>query len=133
MRNFGKFRVYLENAKFPVLLNVDTYGNFDETVTDFAGENIFAATPKIMDWLKTNGKLVKKEQYKHSYPFGDRSKEKLIQRATNSWYIDVPKIKDKLLANNAKVNWTSTVLRDLKVTGHYVVINTFEDFIENMR
>ena len=26
-----------------------------------------------------------------------------------------------------------TVLRDLKVTGHYVVINTFEDFIENMR
>lgn len=26
-----------------------------------------------------------------------------------------------------------TVLRDLKVTGHNVVINTFEDFIENMR
>ena len=92
---------------FPVLLNVDDYGNFDETVTDFAGENIFDATPKILDWLKQNGKLVKKEQYKHSYPFGDRSKQKLIQRATNSWYIDVPKIKDKLLANNAQVNWTS--------------------------
>ena len=26
-----------------------------------------------------------------------------------------------------------TVLRDLKVIGHYVVINAFEDFIENMR
>ena len=95
------------NPHFPVLLNVDDYGNFDETVTDFAGENIFDATPKILDWLKQNGKLVKKEQYKHSYPFGDRSKQKLIQRATNSWYIDVPKIKDKLLANNAQVNWTS--------------------------
>ena len=95
------------NPHFPVLLNVDDYGNFYETVTDFAGENIFDATPKILDWLKQNGKLVKKEQYKHSYPFGDRSKEKLIYRATDSWYIDVPKIKDKLLANNAQVNWTS--------------------------
>ena len=95
------------DAKFPVLLNVDTYGNFDESVTDFAGENIFVATPKILDWLKTNGRLVKKEQYKHSYPFGDRSKEKLIYRATDSWYIDVPKIKDKLIANNNLVNWTS--------------------------
>ena len=26
-----------------------------------------------------------------------------------------------------------TYLRDLKVTGHTVLINTFEDFIENMR
>ena len=25
------------------------------------------------------------------------------------------------------------VLRELKVIGHYVVINAFEDFIENMR
>ncbi len=108
------------DPKFPVLLNVDTYGNFDETVADFAGENIFAATPRIMDWLKSNGKLVKKEQYKHSYPFGDRSKEKLIQRATDSWYIDVPKIKDKLLANNARVNWTSAGER-------------FRSWIENAR
>ncbi len=108
------------DPKFPVLLNVDTYGNFDETVADFAGENIFAATPKIIDWLKQNGRLVKKEQYKHSYPFGDRSKEKLIYRATDSWYIDVPKIKDKLLANNAMVNWTSAGER-------------FRSWIENAR
>ena len=105
---------------FPVLLNVDEYGNFDETVVNFAGENIFAATPKILDWLKSNGRLVKKEQYKHSYPFGDRSKEKLIYRATDSWYIDVPKVKDKLLANNAKVNWTSAGER-------------FRSWIENAR
>ena len=108
------------DPKFPVLLNVDNYGNFDETVVDFAGQNIFAATPAIMDWLKSNGRLVKKEQYKHSYPFGDRSKEKLIYRATDSWYIDVPKVKDKLLANNAKVNWTSAGER-------------FRSWIENAR
>ena len=95
------------DPKFPVLLNVDNYGNFDETVRDFAGENIFAANAKVMDLLKSRGHVVKKEQYKHSYPYGDRSKEKLIYRATDSWYIDVPKIKDKLIENNKKVNWTS--------------------------
>ncbi len=95
------------DPKFPVILNVDNYGNFDETVRDFAGENIFVANAKIMDLLKSRGHVVKKEQYKHSYPYGDRSKEKLIQRATDSWYIDVPKIKEKLLANNSRVHWTS--------------------------
>ena len=95
------------DPKFPVLLNVDDYGNFDETVRDWTGENIFAANPKIIQFLRDNGHLVKKEQYKHSYPFGPRSKEKLIYRATDSWYIDVPKIREKLIANNNKVNWTS--------------------------
>ena len=95
------------DPKFPVLLNVDNYGNFDDTVHDFAGENIFVANPKIIQYLRDNGHLVKKEQYKHSYPYSDRSKEKLIYRATDSWYIDVPKIRDALIANNKQVNWTS--------------------------
>ncbi len=95
------------DPKFPVLLNVDNYGNFDDTVRDFAGQNIFDANPKIIQFLRDNGHLVKKEQYKHSYPYSDRSKEKLIYRATDSWYIDVPKIREKLIENNKKVNWTS--------------------------
>ncbi len=95
------------NPKFPVLLNVDNYGNFDDTVRDWAGENIFVANPKIIQHLRENGHLVKKDQHKHSYPYGPRSKEKLIYRATDSWYIDVPKIREKLIENNEKVHWTS--------------------------
>ncbi len=95
------------DPKFPVLLNVDNYGNFDDTVRDFAGQNIFDANPRVIQFLRDNGHLVKKEQYKHSYPYSDRSKEKLIFRATDSWYIDVPKIREKLIENNKKVNWTS--------------------------
>lgn len=95
------------DPKFPVLLNVDDYGNFTSEVKDWAGENIFEANPKIIQHLRENGHLVKKEQYKHSYPYGPRSKEKLIYRATDSWYVDVPKIRDALIENNKKVNWTS--------------------------
>lgn len=108
------------DPKFPVLLNVDNYGNFDDSVRDFAGQNIFAANASVMDLLKSRGHVVKKEQYKHSYPYGDRSKEKLIYRATDSWYIDVPKIREKLIENNKRVNWTSAGER-------------FRSWIENAR
>ncbi len=96
------------DAKFPVLLNVDDYGNFDNTVTDWAGENIFDANPKIIAHLRENGHLVKKEQYRHSYPYGPRSKEKLIYRATDSWYVDVPKICDRMVEiTKSETKWTS--------------------------
>ena len=96
------------NPKFPVILNVDDYGNFDSTVKDWAGENIFEANPKIIDWLRQNGILVKKDQHKHSYPFGPRSHEKLIYRATDAWYVDVPKIRERLVEITKKeTNWTS--------------------------
>ena len=109
------------DPKFPVILNVDDYGNFDNTVTEWAGENIFVANPKIIDWLRSNGILVKKDQHKHSYPFGPRSKEKLIYRATDAWYVDVPKIRDRLVEiTKNDTTWTSAG-------------NRFMDWIENAR
>ena len=96
------------DPKFPVILNVDNYGNFDESVKDWAGLNIFDANPKIIDWLKQNSILVKKDQHKHSYPYGPRSKEKLIYRATDAWYVDVPKIRERLVEITAnQTTWTS--------------------------
>lgn len=106
---------------FPIILNVDEFGNFDSTVKKWAGENIFVANPKIIDYLRANGVLVKKDQHKHSYPFGPRSKEKLINRATDSWYIDVPKIRERLVeVTKTQTNWTSAG-------------NRFMDWIENAR
>ncbi len=96
------------DPKFPIILNVDDYGNFDSTVKEWAGENIFVANPKIIDYLRANGLLVKKDQHKHSYPFGPRSKEKLIYRATDAWYIDVPKIRERLVEiTKTQTTWTS--------------------------
>ncbi|MCQ2574503.1 MAG: isoleucine--tRNA ligase [Alphaproteobacteria bacterium] len=109
------------DPKFPVILNVDDYGNFDKSVLDWAEQNIFEANPKIIDWLKTNGRLVKKDQHKHSYPYGPRSKEKLIYRATDAWYIDVPKIRDRLVEiTKNETTWTSAG-------------NRFMAWIENVR
>jgi len=109
------------DPQFPIILNVDAYGNFDSTVKDWAGENIFAANPKIIDYLRANGLLVKKDQHKHSYPFGPRSHEKLIYRATDAWYVDVPKIRERLVEiTKNDTTWTSAG-------------NRFMTWIENAR
>ncbi len=109
------------DPQFPIILNVDDYGNFDNTVTEWAGENIFVANPKIIDWLRQTGRLVQKSQHKHSYPFGPRSHEKLIYRATDSWYIDVPKIRARLVEiTKNDTTWTSAG-------------NRFMSWIENAR
>ncbi|MDR2685722.1 MAG: isoleucine--tRNA ligase [Rickettsiales bacterium] len=105
---------------FPVIVNVDDFGNFTAEVLGFSGMNIFEASPKIIENLKKCGNLIRRESYSHSYPYGDRSKEKLIYRATDSWYIDVPKIHDALLKNNEQVRWTSAGAR-------------FADWIKNAR
>ncbi len=109
------------DPQFPIILNVDDYGNFDNTVTEWADENIFVANPKIIDWLRQTGRLVQKSQHKHSYPFGPRSHEKLIYRATDSWYIDVPKIRARLVEiTKNDTTWTSAG-------------NRFMSWIENAR
>ena len=109
------------DATFPIILNVDDYGNFDNTVRDWAGMNIFDANPKIIDWLRANGRLVQKAQHKHSYPYGPRSHEKLIYRATDAWYIDVPKIRDRVVEiTKNETTWTSAG-------------NRFMSWIENAR
>ncbi|MBR1379994.1 MAG: isoleucine--tRNA ligase [Alphaproteobacteria bacterium] len=109
------------DATFPIILNVDDYGNFDTTVRDWSGQNIFDANPKIIEWLRTNGRLVQKSQHKHSYPYGPRSKEKLIYRATDAWYVDVPKIRARLVEiTKNKTHWTSAG-------------NRFLSWIENAR
>ncbi|MDR1337465.1 MAG: isoleucine--tRNA ligase [Rickettsiales bacterium] len=91
----------------PIILNVDEYGNFDQTVRDWAGMNVFEANPKIIAHLKSNGRLVSREQYKHSYPFSYRTHEKLIYRATDSWYVNVPKIRERLIENTKLTKWYS--------------------------
>ena len=49
------------------------------------------------------GRLVKSGSIKHSYPFCWRSDTPLIYRAVPSWFVKVESLRDRLLANNAKV------------------------------
>ena len=60
---------------------------------------------EIITWLKEQGKLFKKEKVLHNYPHCWRCKTPLLYYAKPSWYIEITKIKDRLIENNNGVEW----------------------------
>ena len=84
---------------------VDDHGLYTEKVHDFVGKHVHQANPEIIQYLKNNGVLVKKEMYTHNYPHCWRTDTPLIYRAVSSFFVKVTAIKDDLIANNKKVNW----------------------------
>lgn len=84
---------------------VDDNGNFTDAVTDFKGKHVKAADRDIIRHLRAAKRLVRDGTTKHSYPHCWRSDTPLIYKAVPSWFVDVPSIRDKLVANNKKSYW----------------------------
>ncbi len=101
-----------EAAGIEVVVPVDKHGNYTDEIKNMAGLNVFDAYEPIKDHLANQGTLFKAEMFKHMYPHCWRTDNPLIYRALSSWYIDVPKIKDELLANNQEVNWVPSNVKD---------------------
>ena len=87
----------------PVLQPVDDEGKFMET--PWEGKFVMDADPDIIQWLRENGKLYKKEKINHNYPHCWRCHTPLLYYAKPSWYIEMSKLKDQLVENNNTVSW----------------------------
>ncbi len=87
----------------PVLQPVNKEGEF--TATPWEGKFVMDADPEIIKWLATEGKLFRKEKIDHNYPHCWRCKTPLLYYAKPSWYIEMTKLRDNLVANNNAVNW----------------------------
>jgi len=102
----------------PFVQHVSPDGKFKLEVKDFAGlyvkpkDNPQATDIEIIKWLAHNGKLFAKEKLVHSYPHCWRCDTPLLNYASSSWFVEVEKIKDKLLENNQKVNWVPEHIKD---------------------
>jgi len=108
--DFDACRAYDEN--FPVVCPVDEAGKFTAEVPDYQGKQVFETNEPIMQWLKENGLLVKKEQYTHSYPFCWRTDTPLIYKAMSSWFVRVTDFRDNMVANNQQINWIPSHIKD---------------------
>jgi isoleucyl-tRNA synthetase len=88
--------------KLPVIKHVSMSGQFTKEVNDFPGLYVKkvgdtqSTDVEIVKYLAHNGKLFAKEKLVHSYPHCWRCDTPLLNYATSSWFVDVPKIKDKL-------------------------------------
>ena len=93
---------------------VDNAGRFTADVEHWAGENIFDANPKIVEFLRESGALLYSEKYSHRYPHCWRCKNPVVFRATPQWFISMDEVdgelsenglRKKALAEIEKVNW----------------------------
>lgn len=89
----------------PFLQLVDDKGEFKEEATDFAGMFCKDADEVVMKLLHERGLLFEVLAFEHSYPFCWRCDTPLIYYARESWFVEMTKVKDDLVANNEKINW----------------------------
>ncbi len=89
----------------PMRHTVDESGLFKKEVSQWAGEFVKKADPKIVEDLNRRGLLYKKQDITHTYPFCWRCDSPLLYYALKSWYINIKKIKKELIENNKKILW----------------------------
>ncbi len=87
-------------------------GTFDSRVSDFAGQHVFDANPKIIHKLKEEGSLFRRETYDHNYPHCWRCDSPLIYRAIKTWFVKVVDFKQRMIAANQKIRWVPSHIRD---------------------
>ena len=102
----------LKGTGIPVICPIDDECKFTSEVKDYEGIFVKDADKLIIQRLKEEGKLVKRENYLHSYPFCWRTGSPLIYRAMDCWFVKVTEFKDRMVANNKKVVWVPEHLRD---------------------
>jgi isoleucyl-tRNA synthetase len=86
---------------------VNHRGEFTADVPFWAGEHIFKANPKIVEYLRETGALVHAETITHSYPHCWRCKNPIIFRGTEQWFVSMDKtgIRERALREIDKVKW----------------------------
>jgi isoleucyl-tRNA synthetase/very-short-patch-repair endonuclease/RimJ/RimL family protein N-acetyltransferase len=76
-------------------------------------EQFGLANIRIAEWLKKTGHLIKEDnEYKHNYPHCWRTDKPIIYKAMSSWFVDVPKIRDRMVELNQDINWIPSHIKD---------------------
>jgi len=104
---FGEVDFYAAQKEgVPLVCPVDRNGKYTSEIPDFEGMFVKDADKGLIRMLKEQGLVFKQETCHHRYPFCWRSDTPLIYRAMKTWFINVEKIRDKILESNDKVHWT---------------------------
>ncbi len=102
----------LKDTTVEVACPVDEEGRFTAEVPDYQGRFVKDCDRDIIARLKGEGNLIKRDQILHAYPHCWRCDSPLIYKAVGSWFVDVQKIKERMLQANSKINWVPAHIRD---------------------
>lgn len=90
----------------PVVPLLDEKGIFNSKAPDLIRGKYFKDSEKvIIDYLDKQKLLFSKHAHTHSYPHCWRCDTQLFYNAISAWFIDIQKIKKRLIKLNEKINW----------------------------
>ncbi len=118
-------KVVTDREGIEAVMPVGKDGRFTFPVTDYEGMQVFDANLHIIDHLKAATKkdggtgsvtpgtvLVRRETYDHSYPHCWRCRQPLIYKGVSSWFVEVTKVKERLMALNQDIRWVPEHIKD---------------------
>ncbi|MDP3784631.1 MAG: class I tRNA ligase family protein [bacterium] len=103
--------------KLPTLITVNEEGKMQTPGKAWDGKFIKEADALITKDLEERGLLYKTEVYEHDYPFCWRCETPLMYYAKTSWFFKTTAVKDKMLAENSKIDWHPSYLKDGRFGG----------------
>ena len=107
----------------PAVCPIDAECRFTSEVPDYEGRFVKDCDSDIVNRLKEEGKLVHRSTHHHSYPHCWRCESPLIYRAISTWFVNIEKIKDKMLRANAQIHWVP----------EHIKAGRFGNWLENAR
>lgn len=110
---FGEedYQMHKEHG-LPVVDTMNEEGKTIDALGSFSGLDRASVNPLIMDDLKKRGLLFHQESIKHNVPICWRCSTSLLYKAQPAWFVQVTKIKNKMLKTAEKINWHPEHFKD---------------------
>lgn len=86
-------------------------GHFTSLVPLLSGLAFKDADVMVARFLKTEDLLFHQSTIMHAYPFCPRSDTPLMYRAVPSWYVNIAKVKDDMIAANEQIHWVPSHIK----------------------
>lgn len=109
----------------PLVHTVNENGLYKDSVTKWAGKFVKSkkVEREIIEDLEERNLLLEEKAYEHDYPFCWRCDTPLLYYAKDSWFIEMSKLRTELLAENKKINWEPSYIKD----------GRFGEWLENVK
>lgn len=91
---------------------MDAECKFTKEVSDYTGRFVKDCDKDLMDRLKKEGKLVKRDTVVHQYPHCWRCGSPLIYRGIGSWFVRVADHHEQLLKANSQIKWQPAHIKE---------------------
>lgn len=82
----------------PVINILNKDGTLNENAGEFVGVDRFEARDRVIERLRSEGRLGETEDYRHSVPYSDRGKVPVEPLISTQWFVKIRPLADKALA-----------------------------------